>query len=153
MQLTNCCKNIKWLSKIESAIVIHVLYSNNEFMSSIKNTVKIFSITIKIIGALLTVSRITSDRWGSSREREIELQQTKFFSASSFLQLQHHYYYKLVSASFKFVCHLYLSLILSTYKIDISNIDCYFFQVFHSLMWLFIPRISESNLFCGHCKS
>lgn len=45
-------KNIKWLSKIESAIVIHVLYSNNEFMSSIKNTVKIFSITIKIIGAL-----------------------------------------------------------------------------------------------------
>lgn len=48
-------------------------------MSSIKNTVKIFSITIKIIGALLTVS---------SREREIELQQTKFFSASSFLQLQ-----------------------------------------------------------------
>lgn len=31
-------------------------------MSNIKNTVKIFSITIKIIGALLTVSRITSDR-------------------------------------------------------------------------------------------
>lgn len=48
----NCCRNIKWLLKIESVIVIYVFYFNNEFMSSIKNIVKIFSIIIKIIGVL-----------------------------------------------------------------------------------------------------
>lgn len=69
----NCCKNIKWLLKIESVIVIYVFYFNNEFMSSIKNIVKIFSIIIKIIGVLLIVLRIILDRWGFLRECEIEL--------------------------------------------------------------------------------
>lgn len=69
----NCCKNNKWLLKIESVIVIYVFYFNNEFMSSIKNIVKIFSIIIKIIGVLLIVLRIILDRWGFLRECEIEL--------------------------------------------------------------------------------
>lgn len=69
----NCCRNIKWLLKIESVIVIYVFYFNNEFMSSIKNIVKIFSIIIKIIGVLLIVLRIILDRWGFLRECEIEL--------------------------------------------------------------------------------
>lgn len=58
----NCCRNNKWLLKIESVIVIYVFYFNNEFMSNIKNIVKIFSIIIKIIGVLLIVLRIILDR-------------------------------------------------------------------------------------------
>lgn len=69
----NCCRNNKWLLKIESVIVIYVFYFNNEFMSNIKNIVKIFSIIIKIIGVLLIVLRIILDRWGFLRECEIEL--------------------------------------------------------------------------------